>query len=455
METLTAPLNIEDEYSQLFQENIDLLTKETTPFMAGKRREAMEAFRTLGIPGKKNENYKYTDLQPLFRNSFRKKLIPKNITFKLDDIFRCDIPELQSDIEIILNGHYYETLKPARDYGGGIIAGSLAQAAMQHPDIFQKHYGRYADFTKEGLIALNTAMARDGFFLYIPKNIKLEKPIQIINMLMSDEPLFAQQRNLIILEEGAIASLVICDHTLSPEKFLGNNITEIYAGPRSRLDITRLQNEHNGASQVNGQYITQDSNSHVTLNTITLHGGMVRNNLYVKMDGEGAENFSHGLFLTDHGQHIDTYTFIDHAKPHCTSFQHFKGVLDDFSSGAFNGRILVRRDAQKTLAYQKNNNILLTNDVKMNSKPQLEIYADDVKCSHGATMGQLNKEAMFYLQSRGIGKDEARMLLMYAFANEIIEKIRVEPIRERIDELVGKRLRGELSRCHNCAMHCC
>jgi Fe-S cluster assembly protein SufD len=455
METLTAPLNIEDEYSQLFQENIDLLTKETSSFLAGKRLEAMEAFRTLGIPNKKNENYKYTDLQPFFKNSFRKKLIPKNITFKLDDIFRCDIPELQSDIEIILNGHYYDTLKPAKDYGEGVIAGSLAQAALQYPEIIQKHYGRYADHTKEGLVALNTALARDGFFLYVPKGMHLEKPIQVINMLMSDEPLFAQQRNLIILEEGASASLVICDHTLSPEKFLGNNLSEIYAGPDSHLDITRLQNEHNGASQVNSQYITQDTNSHVTLNTITLHGGMVRNNLFVKMDGEGAENFSHGLFLTDYGQHIDTYTFIDHAKPHCTSFQHFKGVLDDFSTGAFNGRILVRRDAQKTLAYQKNNNLLLTNDAKMNSKPQLEIYADDVKCSHGATMGQLDQEAMFYLQSRGIGKEESRMLLMYAFANEIIEKIKVEPIRERIDELVGKRLRGELSRCHNCAMHCC
>jgi Fe-S cluster assembly protein SufD len=454
METLTAPLNIEDEYLQLFQENIDLLTKETSTFIAGKRMEAMEAFRSLGVPNKKNENYKYTDLQPFFKNSFRKKLVPKNITFKLDDIFRCDIPELQSDVEIILNGHYYDQLPP-KVYGEGIIVESLAKAALHYPEIIQKHFGHYADPTKEGLVALNTALASDGFFLYISKGRHLKIPLQVINMLMSDEPLFVQQRNLIILEEGASASLVICDHTLSPEKFLGNNVTEIYSGPGSQLEITRLQNEHNGASQVNSQYITQEANSHLTLNTITLHGGMVRNNLYVKLNGEGAENFAHGLFLTDSGQHIDTYTFIDHAKPHCTSFQHFKGILDDFSTGAFNGRILVRRDAQKTLAYQKNNNLLLTNDAKMNSKPQLEIYADDVKCSHGATMGQLNKEAMFYLQSRGIGKEEARMLLMYAFANEIIEKIKVAPIRERIDELVGKRLRGELSRCHNCAMHCC
>jgi Fe-S cluster assembly protein SufD len=186
-----------------------------------------------------------------------------------------------------------------------------------------------------------------------------------------------------------------------------------------------------------------------------LHGGLVRNNIEIILDGEGAENKTSGLFLTDKTQHVDNYVFVNHNKPGCTSNQLFKGVLDDASTGAFSGRILVSRDAQRTMAYQKNNNLLLTSDAKMNTRPQLEIYADDVKCSHGATIGQLDQEAMFYMRSRGIGKDEARLLLMFAFAHEIIDQIQVQPLKERIDELVNKRLRGELTRCHNCALHCC
>jgi len=187
---------------------------------------------------------------------------------------------------------------------------------------------------------------------------------------------------------------------------------------------------------------------------ITLHGGLVRNNFHVRLNGEGCENNTTGLFLADKGQHIDNYTYIDHAKPYCTSNQLFKGILDDFATGAFNGKILVRRNAQKTHAYQANNNILLTDDARMNTKPQLEIYADDVKCSHGATVGQLDEDALFYMRARGIGEREARLMLMYAFANEIINQIKVEPLRERINHLVDMRLHGELSRCQNCAMNC-
>ena len=455
MEPNIAIQAVEDEYTRLFEENRELLTLGIPAYMAELRQEALESFRKLGIPGKKNENFRYTDMQVYFRNSFNKQLVPKNISFSIEEIFRCDIPELDTDVIILLNGNYYDSYRPMKEFRGGILAGSLGEAIKLYPDLVRKHFAKYADHHKEGLIALNTALARDGFFLYVPEGKEMEKPIQVINLLMSDEPMFVQQRNLLIIEKGGSASLVICDHTLSPQEFLGNNVTETYVGPGARLDITRLQNEHNAATQVLSQYYFQEAGSAVNTNIITLHGGMVRNNLYVHLGGEGAEHNASGLFITDQGQHVDNYTFIDHAVPHCTSNQLFKGVLDHFSTGAFNGRILVRRDAQKTLAYQKNNNLLLTSDAKINSKPQLEIYADDVKCSHGATVGQLDKHAMFYMQSRGIGKDEARHLLINAFANEIIEKIRVERIRERIEDLVAKRLRGELSRCHNCTIHCC
>jgi Fe-S cluster assembly protein SufD len=215
-----------------------------------------------------------------------------------------------------------------------------------------------------------------------------------------------------------------------------------------------VQNEHNAACKITHTFIHQEKNSLTSSNNITLHGGLIRNSTCHYLGGEGAESFSYGLFLTDKWQHVDNYVNVEHAFPHCTSNQLFKGVLDDMSTGAFNGRILVQPGAQKTLAYQRNNNILLTDDAKMDTKPQLEIFADDVKCSHGATIGQLDGDALFYLQSRGINKREARLMLMFGFAHEVIQNIKIEALRERMDNLVMQRLKGELSRCASCMVKC-
>jgi Fe-S cluster assembly protein SufD len=274
-------------------------------------------------------------------------------------------------------------------------------------------------------------------------------------MLLSQEEIMVQHRNLFVIEEGAQANFVICDHTLSPHTYLTNSVTEVFAGRNCQFDLTRMQNEHNGSTQVTNTYIHQEADSKVITNTITLHGGVVRNNHNVNLTAPGAENGSYGLYLLDHGQHVDNYVNINHLAPHCLSTQLFKGVLNDYSTGAFNGRIFVEKDAQKTLAYQTNRNLLLTDDAKVNSKPQLEIYADDVKCSHGATVGQLDEDGLFYMRSRGIEQKEARMLMMNAFTNEVTKEIKIPALRERIEELVNKRLRGELSRCNNCTMHCC
>ncbi|MBE9518667.1 MAG: Fe-S cluster assembly protein SufD, partial [Bacteroidetes bacterium] len=242
--------------------------------------------------------------------------------------------------------------------------------------------------------------------------------------------------------------------TLSPHMFLTNSVTEAYTGENADLDLLRLQNEHNNSCQVTNTWINQDRYSRCQHGTITLHGGIVRNNLRINMEGEGAETSALGLFLTDKMQHVDSYTVIEHSNPHSTSNQYYKGVLDDSSTGVFNGKIHVHPDAQKTEAFQTNNNILLSDTAKMHTKPRLEIYADDVKCSHGATVGQIDEEALFYLQSRGIPKEEGRLMLMDAFTWDVISKIKQPSLQDRITELVGKRLRGELSRCNNCAMHC-
>jgi Fe-S cluster assembly protein SufD len=297
-------------------------------------------------------------------------------------------------------------------------------------------------------------MASDGLFIFIPEGVNMTRPVQVVNLVQADNDTFNQPRNLIIAEKNSKFSIIICDHTLAPQKFLTNAVTEVFVGENAHFDIIRVQNEHNNACKITNTFIHQEKNSVTSSNNITLHGGLIRNNTYHYLGGEGAESYSYGLFLADKWQHIDNFVNVDHAFPHCTSNQLFKGVLDDMSTGAFNGRILVRPDAQGTFAYQKNNNILLTDDAKMDTKPQLEIFADDVKCSHGATIGQLDDDALFYLQSRGINKREARLMLMFGFAHEVIQNIKIEALRERMDNLVMQRLKGELSRCASCLVKC-
>jgi Fe-S cluster assembly protein SufD len=334
------------------------------------------------------------------------------------------------------------------------VTGSLNAAARVHGGIVEKHYGRYAAADNDGLLHLNTAMASDGIFIHVPRGRVLDKPIQIVNLVMSDEDIFVQHRNLIVVEENAEATVIICDHTLSPKKFLTNAVTEVFVGANARFSIVRVQNEHNNAAKMTHTFIHQERGSNTYSNNITLHGGLVRNSTWHHLGGEGAETVSAGLYLTDKSQHVDNFVNVDHAFPNCTSNQVFKGVLDDVATGAFNGRILVRQDSQGTRAYQSNNTILLTDVARMDTKPQLEIFADDVKCSHGATIGQLDEDALFYLRSRGIDSREARLMLMFGFAHEVIQGIPVEALRERMDMLVMQRLRGELSRCASCMVRC-
>ena len=454
MSTETKSPDIKDQFVELFQNNISTLKEGLPDFFNAHREKALEVFKEQGIPTKKKEKYKYTDLNSVFDKDYRHYIQPKTVDFDLNDIFRCDVPELDTQVILLLNGWYYGSNEKLKELPGGAIVGSLREAAKQYPEVVKKHYNQYAHSETESLTALNTAFAQDGVFFYVPKNAVIEVPVQIINLLMDEEDGMTQHRNLFVLEENSEARMVVCDHTLSQRHFLTNSVTEIFVGQNARFDVARIQNEHNGSTQLSHMYVQQEKDSNVSTNTISLHGGLIRNDYNVLLNGEGCNNDTLGLYLTDRGQHIDSYVHMDHAKPHCRSNQLFKGVLDDFATGAFNGRILVRQDAQKTEAYQSNNNILLTDDATMNAKPQLEIYADDVKCSHGATVGQLDEDGLFYLRSRGIKFKEARLLLMYAFAHEVIEMIKVKPLQDRIHELVDKRLRGELSRCNYCEMNC-
>ncbi len=451
---MSVSTEIADRYLSIYTENIEKISGNSSAYINSFRKEAFEKFRELGVPTRKDEAYKYTNLNIFFDHDYKNYFIPVTSDFVRAEEFRCDVADLDTHGIVLLNGFYPTINGKLRQLPGGIVVGSLNEAAAKYPDLVREHYGKYADSKTDGLIHLNTALAPDGMFIYIPAGAVLSKPVQIVNLVYSEEDIFNQHRNLIIVEKNAEASVLVCDHTLSPNKFLTNAVTEVYVGENSHFDLIRVQNEHNNAGKITHTFIHQEKNSVASSNNMTLHGGLVRNSTYHYLGGQGADTMSYGLFLTDKWQHVDNYVNVDHAFPNCTSNQLFKGVLDDMSTGSFNGRILVRQDAQGTMAYQRNNNILLTDDAKMDSKPQLEIFANDVKCSHGATVGQLDEDALFYLRSRGIETHEARLMLMFGFAHEVIQNIKIDALRERLDGLVIQRLRGELSRCASCVVKC-
>jgi Fe-S cluster assembly protein SufD len=445
---------ITEKYLKLYDENIEKISGNSSPYINSFREAALGMFSEMGIPTKKDEAYKYTNLNIFFDHDYTSYFLPDISDFEKAEEFRCDIAELDAHGIVLLNGFYPTINDKLRELPSGVWIGSLNEAAKKFPEIIKRHYGKYAHSDTDGLVHLNSAMASDGVFVYVPEEVTLSKPVQVVNLVQAEEDSFSQHRNLIIVEKRAEFSIIICDHTLSPKKFLTNAVTEVFVGEDAHFDIIRVQNEHNAACKITHTFIHQEKNSVASSNNMTLHGGLIRNSTYHYLGGEGAECNSYGLFLADKWQHIDNFVNVEHAFPHCTSNQLFKGVLDDMATGAFNGRILVRPDAQGTLAYQKNNNILLTDDAKMDTKPQLEIYANDVKCSHGATVGQLDNDALFYIQSRGINKREARLMLMFGFAHEVIQNIKIEPLRERMDNLVMQRLKGELSRCASCMVKC-
>lgn len=421
--------------------------------IADYAEKALTTFLQTGIPTRKNENYKYTDLLPVLNKDYEfafKSSLSKNI--KVKEIFSCDVPALDTYLIIMLNGHY---LASASDSLPNEIEISSVQEALKNNKAeIINYFGKYVS-KKDPLTALNGMFANDGLFISVPDNYILDKPIQIVNIAYHDNSdLQIYPHNILIFGKNSDVKLINCDHTLSKNSFFTNSVFEMVIAEAAKLEIYQVQNEHNMSVHISNYFIKQFKESHFKINTTSLHGGFIRNFYHVDLEDVGCNCDIKGLYLTDKGQHIDNFVNVVHKKSNGFSNQLFKGVLDDFATGAFAGKVLVHKDAQKTDAFQRNNSIILTPDAKMNTKPQLEIYADDVKCSHGATVGQLDEEAMFYMQTRGISVKDARMLLMNAFTKEISDTISIAPLRKRITDLVEKRINGELSRCNECPINC-
>jgi Fe-S cluster assembly protein SufD len=423
-------------------------------FLSPMRKKAFDAFYTSGFPTTKNEEWRFTNLAAFLDNDYNCYLENTEGNVDVESFFRCDIMDLDTYSAVLLNGWFVYKTAPITKLNNGVIIGSLQKAFEEYPELIKKHYGKYCDIEKNSFDALNTAFASDGVFIYVPENVTPDKPIQIINIINKKENIFIQPRNLVIIGKNSHLSLVLCDDALSHFPSLNNSVTEIFVDENASIDHYKMQNNENLSAMINNLSFHQLDNSHVSSNIVTLNGGFIRNDVTVAVNGEHCETILNGLYLVDGHQHVDNHTFIDHIKPNSTSSELFKGIIDNQGKAVFNGSIIVRKDAQKTLAYQTNKNILLTDEATINTKPNLQIYADDVKCSHGATVGQLDADAMFYLRARGISEDNARMLLMNAFAEEVAAKITIEPLRERVCHLIEKRIKGELSICDQCVLHC-
>lgn len=441
---------IEQQYIDLFEQFRGEIDSNSVEGMNRHRNEAFGVFTKIGFPTSKQEDYKHSNIARAFDADLGLNL--RNIPIPVNpyDAFKCDVPNLSTYVYFLINDRYYNKVQNPTPLPNGVFVGSLQDFAQQHPVVFEKYYAKIADYSDNGVVAYNTMFAQDGFVVYVPKNVQVENPLQLINILRGGVDLNVNRRILIIAEENAQVKLLVCDHAVDDVHFVVTQVTEIFTAASAQVDFYELEENSVKVTRLASLFSEQMENSNVVTSGITLHNGYTRNNYRFRLLGEHAEAHVGGLAICDKEQHVDNYAFLDHAVPNCLSNELFKTVLDEKATGVFCGKILVEKDAQKTQAYQTNRNLCISPDSQMFSKPQLEIYADDVKCSHGLTTGQLDEDALFYLRARGIDKEEARLLLMVAFTRDVLDLIRIDSLQERLEHLINKRFRGELLRCGNC-----
>ena len=442
----------EKQYIDLYNETQGMIKQHSCDVLNKVRDKAFEDFKAQGFPTKKVERYKYTDIPKLFAPDYGLNLQRLKMPINPYEDFKCDVPNLSTSVYFVVNDQFYNDQLPKAQLNDGIVVDSFSNAIKTHGEIITNHYAKLADTAKDALTAFNTMLAQDGLFVYVPKGVKSDRTIQVINILRSDVDLMLNRRILIVLEEGAELSMLFCDDSADDRKFLATQVIEAYVGDNAKLELNCLEETHLKNVRVSNVYIDQQSNSRVSHNIITLHNGVTRNKLDLTFSGEGSECFLNGCVVADKHQHVDNNTVINHAVGNCTSNQLYKYVLDDHAVGAFAGLIYVAKDAQKTLSHEVNQNLCVASTAHMYTQPMLEIYADDVQCNHGSTVGQLNDAALFYMQQRGIDKREAKLLLEFAFVNEVIDKMELVPLRDRLHHLVEKRFRGELDKCGGCKL---
>jgi Fe-S cluster assembly protein SufD len=451
MMEIERSMKVEQIYIDLFKECRKMIDGACADGLNLPRDQALSDFEKNGFPAFSSEDYRQTNVKDAFAYNYGMNF--KRLPFPLyeDQMFRCDVPNLSTNLYVVVNDSFYAQHLPKTTLPESVFSGSLNDFSIRFPEIFQRYYAKLVDTAADGLAAFNTMFVQDGYVLYIPSNTVVERPIQLINVLTGNVDALYNRRILIIVEENAQAKLLICDHTSEGNrKFLTTQVTEIFIADHAVFDFYEMEESSTNTIRLSSTFISQCAHSNVMVNGTTLYNGLTRNNYFVSLNGEHAKTHLSGIAILGEQQHTDNFVKIAHNVPFCSSNQLFKYVLDNISTGIFTGRIFVAPAAQKTDAYQTNRNLCITRDAKMFSKPQLEIYADDVKCSHGMTTGQLDENALFYLRSRGIPEKEAKLLLMHAFTSDVLDNIRIDVLKDRLRQLVEKRFKGELSKCGRC-----
>ena len=437
------------QYIDFFHKNRQKIEASCAPLLNSYRDQALQTFEQMGFPPHLSEEYPHTDIARLLEPDFGFYLNYSGPKINPQRVFHCNVPNLGSYKHFVVNGHCYEETHSGLP--PGVFSGSLNTFAQQYPELFTHYYHHLAETKGDGLAAFNTMFVQDGYVLYVPKNTLCEKAFQLTHISNGTADSLTNRRILVILEAGAQAKLLVCDHTTDEHPvFAATQINEIYVDENASFDFYELEESTPKTIRLASSFIRQSASSQVVAHALTLCNGITRNNYRVDLDGENAETCLYGLAISDAQQRIDNFTVINHSVAHCRSAQLFKYILDEEAVGAFDGKIRVAPKARKTEAYQSNRNLLGSSTCRMYSKPQLVIDADDVKCSHGMTTGQLDETALFYLRSRGIPEEEAIFLLKFAFTNDVLQAIRMEGLRDRLNLLINKRFRNELIKCQRC-----
>lgn len=400
-----------------------------------QRQAAIARFAELPFPTTKDEEWKYTNVAPMLRHRFELGKDRSNVGAA--QLAPYLFENLAVNLLVFVDGYFAPRLSSVKDRRAGLIVSNLAKILAEQPELVVPHLARYADFQGETFTALNTAFAREGVVILLPKDTVLDYPVHILHLATdNDQEVQRHPRNFILVAAGSKLNLIESHHSLGAAAGFNNTVSEILVGENALLEHVKLQDENLASYHFDRRQVHIARGGNYTTIGVDLGGALVRNTLNFVFDDENAEAHLYGFYFGRKSQLIDTHSLIDHAKPHCQSNELFKGILDDKARGVFNGKVMVRRDAQKTNAFQENKTLLLTDTATINSKPQLEIFADDVKCTHGATIGQLDEEALFYLRSRGVPLDEANAILRHAFAGDIFAKITIEPVRQRAEKMV-------------------
>lgn len=416
-----------------FENQVDVET-----YVHDIRSEAIKTFETKGFPNKKNEDWKYTSLNKVLKEDYSVFSKQEN-ALEYSDVKKYFIHDIDSYKIIFIDGKYSSHLSETTHDGMDVCLMSAALSKPKYRLVIENYFNQVAK--DDSLAALNTAFSQEGAYINIPKNKLVEKPIQIIHFSTGNEAaLMLQPRNLIVVGENSHVQIIERHQSLTSNPILTNSVTEVFANKRAIIDYYKVQNDEQSASLIDNTYINQKQQSHVSVHTFSFGGKLTRNNLSFFQNGEHIDSTLKGVTIIGDKQHVDHNTLVHHIEPNCESHQDYKGIFGDNSVGVFNGKVVVEKEAQKTNAFQANNNILVSDKSSINTKPQLEIFADDVKCSHGCTIGQLDESAMFYLRSRGIPEKEAKALLMYAFANNVLKSVKIPELKKRINKIIANKL---------------